>query len=103
MITDLMAQGMAQAGDHLTILAQFDDVDPVAPPGEDRYQWLLGILKWFCMIGGVVAIMIGGAMAGYEKYFSHGEIQSPKKIAGAVIGGVVASTAGVLVSAAWGW
>lgn len=99
MIIDLVAQ----ASDHITYLAQFEDIDSVAPPGEERYRWLLGILKWFCMVAGVVAVLIGGAMAGYEKYFSHGEIQSPKKIGAAVIGGVVASTAGILMQTAWGW
>ncbi|MGO2516853.1 MAG: hypothetical protein ACTH8X_12110 [Corynebacterium variabile] len=102
MIVDLMAQATDHM-DHLTILAQFEDVDPVAPPGEDRYRWLLGIVKWGCMIASICAVLFAGAKFGYEKFFAHGEVQSPKQIGGALVGAVVGSTAFTLMQTAWGW
>ncbi|MGP9725285.1 hypothetical protein ACT3SZ_14850 [Corynebacterium sp. AOP40-9SA-29] len=91
----------AAATDAPHILAQFD-VNTVNPPAADRFSSLLGILKWFCIAAGVAALMLAGAMFGYEKFFAHGEVQSPKKIAAAVAGGIVASSAGAIMQFGWG-
>lgn len=93
---------LAAAADNAPhILAQFD-VNTTTPPAAERFSGLLGIVKWFCIIGGIGALLIAGVKAGYEKYFSHGEVQAPKQILAAVAGGIVASSAGAIMQYAYG-
>lgn len=97
MITEILATATDTAP---VFLAQFD-VNVTPPPEAGRFSTLMGIAKWFCIAAGVVALMIAGAMFGYEKFFSHGEVQSPKKIAAATAGGVIASAAGGIMQFAY--
>lgn len=103
MITEIVAasDGIQYVADAANIYAQFENIDTQTPPGGERWSGLLGIVKWFCIIAGIGAIMIAGAKAGFEKYFSHGEVQAPKQIAAAVAGGVAVSTAGLIMQFAY--
>lgn len=104
MITEILASApdLHFTADALGIYAQFEDPDPVQPPGGERWSGLLGLVKWFCIFGGMAAIMLAGAKAGFEKYFQHGEVQAPKQIAAAIAGGVVVSTAGLIMQFSYG-
>lgn len=93
MITDILATSV----DHVPyILAQYGG-PPVPPPEVGRFETLMNIAKWFCIAAGVCALMFAGALFGYEKFFAHGDVQSPKKIAAATVGGVVVSAAGAIM------
>ncbi|MDN8578301.1 hypothetical protein [Corynebacterium bovis] len=108
MITSLVASGFdpvttaAVVGDHIQILAQVPDLNPQQPPGGEKFISLAGWIKWGVMLASVLALLFAAGKFGYEKYFAHGEVQSPKQVIGALIGGVIGSIATVLMNTVWG-
>ncbi|MGW6728764.1 hypothetical protein ACWF9G_22930 [Nocardia sp. NPDC055029] len=80
-------------------LAQGIDVDitPKAPAGSNGFIEILRIGMWIVLISGIAAIMAGGALLGWEK-FNGGVSVAPKIISGALIGGVIATSAGAIVN-----
>ncbi|WP_433600344.1 hypothetical protein ACQPXH_00275 [Nocardia sp. CA-135953] len=72
-------------------------VTPVAPPGSERFLRLVGWASWFAMIAGVVGIIYGGGKFAWERMHG-GAIESPKIIAGALIGGVFVTISGMLMN-----
>ncbi|MCF4006119.1 hypothetical protein L1O03_02865 [Corynebacterium uropygiale] len=86
----------------IDILANVISTTPVAPPGADRFQWLVSIFTWFCYIAAVLGIVYGGARFAWEKWVRGGDLQAPKIIMGALIGGVVMAIAPSLIAGAMG-
>ena len=87
---------------HAMVLAQEIDVNPTPPPGGDRFLELINMAGWFAMVFGVLALIWGGAMFGWEKWSSHGEAQAPRRVIAAIVGGVIGSVAGPLMAFAVG-
>jgi hypothetical protein len=73
-------------------------VTPQVPPGSERFLKLVGWASWFAMIAGVAGIIYGGGKFAWERMHG-GALESPKIIAGALIGGVFVTTAGALMNA----
>ncbi|MEL4212011.1 hypothetical protein [Corynebacterium bovis] len=92
----------AQVGDHVQVLAQVPDLQPQQPPGGEKLIGLAGWIKWGVGLASLVAVLFAVGKFGYEKYFAHGELVSPKQVIGALIGGVIGSMSTVLMNAAWG-
>ncbi|MBH0775583.1 hypothetical protein IT779_04670 [Nocardia sp. NEAU-351] len=81
-----------------TVVAQVGNPTPEAPPLADKILQFVRFFTWFILLGGVVAIVYAGGRFAWEKW-SGGGLQSPKMVAGAMIGGVVATSAGTIMNA----
>jgi hypothetical protein len=84
-----------------TVLAQIGNPTPEAPPISDKILKMVRYLTWFVLLSGVAAITYAGGRFAWEKW-SGGGLQSPKMVAGAMIGGVVATSAGTIMNAVIG-
>ncbi|MET8650765.1 MULTISPECIES: hypothetical protein [Nocardia] len=83
------------------VLAQIGNPSPEAPPLADKIMQLVRYLTWFVLLSGILAIVYAGGRFAWEKW-SGGGLQSPKMVAGAMIGGVVATSAGTIMNAVVG-
>ncbi|RMI34930.1 hypothetical protein [Nocardia stercoris] len=84
-----------------TVLAQFGNPTPETPPAADKLMKLTRYFTWFSMLSGVSAITYGGGRFAWEKW-NGGGLESPKMVAGAMIGGVTATSAGTIMNAVLG-
>ena len=82
-------------------LAQLGNPTPEAPPIAEKFLQLVRYLTWFVLLAGICAIIYAGGKFAWEKW-SGGGLQSPKMVAGAMIGGVVATSAGTIMNAVIG-
>ncbi|WP_288048073.1 hypothetical protein [Nocardia sp.] len=83
------------------VLAQIANPSPEAPPVADKILQLVQYLTWFVLLSGIIAIVYAGGRFAWEKW-SGGGLESPKMVAGAMIGGVVATSAGTIMNAVIG-
>ncbi|WP_433208345.1 hypothetical protein ACQP1G_09525 [Nocardia sp. CA-107356] len=83
------------------VLAQIGNPTPQAPPVADKILQMVRYFTWFILLAGVTAITYAGGRFAWEKW-SGGGLQSPKMVAGAMIGGVVATSAGTIMNAVIG-
>ncbi|MEV6430646.1 hypothetical protein [Nocardia sp. NPDC051463] len=83
------------------VLAQIGNPSPEAPPNSDKILQMVRYLDWFVLLSGVSGITYAGGRFAWEKW-SGGQLESPKMIAGAMIGGVVATSAGTIMNAVVG-
>ncbi|WP_198428497.1 hypothetical protein [Nocardia bovistercoris] len=88
-------------GDSLVTLAQLGNPTPEAPPLSDKIMQFVRYGTWFAMLSGIVAIVYAGGKFAWEKWQGSG-LESPKMVAGAMIGGVVATSAGTIMNAVIG-
>ncbi|MFC4372575.1 hypothetical protein ACFO5K_00560 [Nocardia halotolerans] len=79
-------------------LAQIGNPTPEAPPLSDKILQLVRYFTWFILLSGVTAITYAGGRFAWEKW-TGGGLQSPKMVAGAMIGGAVATSAGTIMNA----
>ncbi|WP_227996069.1 hypothetical protein [Nocardia australiensis] len=84
-----------------TVYAQIDNPSPEAPPVSDKILQMVRYLTWFVLLSGVTGITYAGGRFAWEKW-SGGALQSPKMVAGAMLGGVVATSAGTIMNAVVG-
>ncbi|MGY4100789.1 hypothetical protein ACW2Q0_14725 [Nocardia sp. R16R-3T] len=84
-------------GDASATLAQIQNPTPQAPPLSDKLLQLVRYLTWFALLSGIVSIIYAGGRFAWEKW-SGSALQSPKMVAGALIGGVVATSAGTIMN-----
>ncbi|MFE3444195.1 hypothetical protein ACFXNW_14285 [Nocardia sp. NPDC059180] len=82
--------------DTVTTLAQVGNPTPEPPPLADKVEQFLGYGTWLAKLSGTISIIYAGGRFAWEKW-SGGALQSPKMIAGALIGGTVATSAGTLM------
>lgn len=82
---------------HAVILA-VDDIQPEAPPGSGQILRLVRYLMWFVMLCGVAAIIYAGGKFGWEKW-NGSTLESPKMVAAAAVGGIIATSASSLMNA----
>ncbi|WP_433685594.1 hypothetical protein [Nocardia sp. CA-119907] len=83
------------------VLAQLGNPTPEAPPVADKILQMVRYFTWFILLAGITAITYAGGRFAWEKW-SGGGLQSPKMVAGAMIGGVVATSAGTIMNAVIG-
>ncbi|WP_327114124.1 hypothetical protein OHB12_33555 [Nocardia sp. NBC_01730] len=88
---------LASVGESITTLAQIGNPTPEAPPLSDKLLQFVRYLTWFALLSGIVSIVYAGGRFAWEKW-TGGALQSPKMIAGAMIGGVVATSAGTIMN-----
>ncbi|MFC9895330.1 hypothetical protein ACFVMC_16730 [Nocardia sp. NPDC127579] len=79
-------------------LAQIGNPAPQAPPIADKFQQMVSYFTWFVLLAGITAIIFAGGRFAWEKW-TGGGLESPKMVAGAMIGGVVATSAGTIMNA----
>ncbi|MFD4432147.1 hypothetical protein [Nocardia sp. NPDC058497] len=80
------------------LVAQLSNPTPQAPPMSDKIVQLVRYFTWFILLSGVIAITYAGGKFAWEKW-TGGGLESPKMIAGAMIGGAVAASAGTIMNA----
>lgn len=83
---------------HDTILAQLGNPTPEAPPASDKILKMVRYLTWLVLLSGVAGITFAGGKFAWEKW-NGGTFDSPKMLAGAMIGGVIATSAGTIMNA----
>lgn len=74
------------------------DLTPEAPPGSNGLLLLGRYGKWLAFLAGLLGIVYGGGRFAVEKW-SGGAVESPKIIAGCLIGGAVVAASGALLNA----
>ena len=74
------------------------NITPEAPPKSDGFLRLVRWLLWGVTLSGVAALIYAGGKFGWEKY-NGGTLESPKIVVGALIGGVIAMSAGTIINA----
>ncbi|WP_216898883.1 hypothetical protein [Nocardia alni] len=86
---------------HELILAQLTNPTPESPPLANKIMQLVHYLTWFALLSGTAAIIYAGGRFAWEKWSGSG-LQSPKMVAGALIGGTVATSAGTIMNSVLG-
>ncbi|MEV2223569.1 hypothetical protein AB0E01_27325 [Nocardia vinacea] len=86
---------------HETVLAQLGNPTPEAPPNSEKILQMVRYLTWFVLLSGVSGITYAGGRFAWEKW-SGGTLESPKMLAGAMVGGVIATSAGTIMNAVVG-
>ncbi|MFF2551318.1 hypothetical protein ACFVUS_09995 [Nocardia sp. NPDC058058] len=84
-----------------SVLAQISNPTPETPPVADKLMKLVRYFTWFVLLSGVMGITYAGGRFAWEKW-SGGGLASPKMVAGAMIGGIIATSAGTIMNAAIG-
>ncbi|MFF0529523.1 MULTISPECIES: hypothetical protein [Nocardia] len=96
-----MSMILMSVGDTYSTLAQIGNPTPEAPPLSDKLMQFVRYATWFALLSGIMSIIYAGGRFAWEKW-SGGALQSPKMVAGAMIGGVVATSAGTIMNAVVG-
>ncbi|WP_406237564.1 hypothetical protein [Nocardia sp. NBC_01009] len=96
-----MSTILMSVADAFTTLAQVGNPTAEAPPLSDKIMQLVRYITWFATLSGVLSIIYAGGHFAWEKW-SGGGLESPKMVAGAMIGGVVATSAGTIMNAVIG-
>lgn len=87
----------ASVVDAVSVYAQVSDPTPEAPPLADKIMEFVRYATWLAILSGTVSIVYAGGRFAWEKWSGSG-LQSPKMVAGAMIGGVVATSAGTIMN-----
>ncbi|MGW4368087.1 hypothetical protein ACWEKT_20830 [Nocardia takedensis] len=80
------------------IVAQEITITPSSPPGSDLIVNLVNYLAWLVSLAGIAALIYAGGKFGWER-FHGGSVESPKIIAAAMAGGILATSAGPIMNA----
>ncbi|GAB4586880.1 hypothetical protein [Nocardia sp. IFM 10818] len=80
------------------LLAQVFNPTPETPPVADKLMRLVRYFTWFVLLSGTLAIIYAGGRFAWEKW-SGSALQAPKQVAGALVGGVIATSAGTIMNA----
>ncbi|MRH87305.1 hypothetical protein GFY24_07485 [Nocardia sp. SYP-A9097] len=82
-----------------TILGQgVGNPTPEAPPASEKLLKLVRYFTWFVLLSGIMGITYAGGKFAWEKW-TGGGLESPKMVAGAMIGGIIATSAGTIMNA----
>ncbi|RDI67884.1 hypothetical protein [Nocardia pseudobrasiliensis] len=92
---------MILAALHDTVLAQLGNPTPETPPVADKLMKLVRYFTWFVLLSGVLGIVYAGGRFAWDKWTGGGS-QAPRMVAGAMIGGIVATSAGTIMNAVIG-
>ncbi|GAB2688168.1 hypothetical protein BJY24_004664 [Nocardia transvalensis] len=83
------------------VLAQVGNPTPEAPPASEKLLKLVRYFTWFVLLSGIMGITYAGGKFAWEKW-TGGGLESPKMVAGAMIGGIIATSAGTIMNAVIG-
>ncbi|GGK62021.1 hypothetical protein [Nocardia camponoti] len=89
---------LTSVAETVTVYAQVGNPTPEAPPLADKIMQMVQYVTWFAMLSGILAITVAGGKLAWEK-ITGSAMESPKMIAGAMIGGVVATSGGTIMNA----
>ncbi|MGV9836468.1 hypothetical protein ACWDUL_20095 [Nocardia niigatensis] len=89
--TDFITTVLAQAGN-------IGKVDPTPPPESGRYTTILSWVLWAAVIAAVGAIIVAGAMLGYQRWSGGGGGDAQQKLVGAMISAALIASAGTIVN-----
>lgn len=84
--------------DTLTVLAQQVNITPEPPPGSQGLIKIVNYLAWFVMLSGIASLIYAGGRFGWERW-QGGQLESPKIVLGALVGGIIATSAGTIMTA----
>ncbi|MGI5220550.1 hypothetical protein [Nocardia carnea] len=87
----------ASVVDAVSVYAQVSNPTPEPPPLADKIMEFVRYATWLAILSGTVSIVYAGGKFAWEKW-SGSSMQSPKMVAGAMIGGVVATSAGTIMN-----
>lgn len=90
---------LSALADSMSVLAQQITVNPTRPPGGDKLTNLVGYLSWLVMLAGIAALIYAGGKFGWERWHG-GAVESPKIVFAALVGGIIATSAGAIMNAA---
>ncbi len=82
---------------HELILSQIMNPTPETPPVADKFMKLVRYFTWFMLLSGTVGIIYAGGRFAWEKW-QGGRLESPKMVAGALVGGVLITSAGTIMN-----
>jgi hypothetical protein len=82
---------------HELLTAQVDNPVPEPPPISEPILKIAHYFTWLVLLSGVMGITYAGGRFAWEKW-NDGPLASPKMVAGGMIGGVVATSAGTLMN-----
>ncbi|MFI6956641.1 hypothetical protein ACIBJI_24640 [Nocardia sp. NPDC050408] len=80
------------------VLAQQVNITPKPPPGSEKLINVVNYLSWLVMLAGIAALIYAGGKFGWER-FHGGSLESPKIVLGALVGGVISTSAGLIMQA----
>ncbi|MET7772091.1 hypothetical protein [Nocardia sp. NPDC005366] len=80
------------------VLAQEITITPTAPPRSGLIINLVNYLAWLVSLAGIAALIYAGGKFGWERWHG-GSVESPKIIAAAMFGGILATSAGPIMNA----
>ncbi|MBU3062351.1 hypothetical protein KO481_12540 [Nocardia sp. NEAU-G5] len=86
---------------YTTVLAQIGNPTPETPPVADKLLKMVHYFTWFTLLSGVSAVTYGGGRFAWEKW-NGGSLESPKMVAGAMIGGATVTSAGTIMNSVIG-
>ncbi len=77
---------------------QITQISPEAPPGSNGLLKLMRWLMWVVLLAGIAGIIYGGGRFAWERW-NGGALESPKIVIGALVGGVIATSAAAIMNA----
>ncbi|NKY43602.1 hypothetical protein [Nocardia cerradoensis] len=83
--------------DSIAVLAQQIPITPEAPPGSAGLTKVVNWLAWAVMLAGIAALIYAGGKFGWERWHG-GAVESPKIVLGALVGGIIATSAGSIMT-----
>ncbi|PPI93961.1 MULTISPECIES: hypothetical protein [Nocardia] len=83
--------------DSIAVLAQQIPITPQPPPGSEGLTKVVNWLAWAVMLAGIAALIYAGGKFGWERWHG-GAVESPKIVLGALVGGIIATSAGSIMT-----
>ncbi|MGW0251101.1 hypothetical protein ACWDYH_31180 [Nocardia goodfellowii] len=91
--------GTALLLDAYSVLAQGDiKISPKPPPESGRLLNIVNYISWLAMLAGIASLIYAGGKFGWER-FHGGALESPKIVLGALVGGILSTSAGGIMNA----
>ncbi|MFB7718213.1 hypothetical protein [Nocardia sp. NPDC056100] len=79
------------------LLAQQVNITPEPPPGSQGLLKIVNWLSWFVMLAGIAALIYAGGKFAWERWHG-GAVEAPKIVLGALVGGIIATSAGTIMT-----
>ncbi|MGB6244609.1 hypothetical protein [Gordonia sp. (in: high G+C Gram-positive bacteria)] len=75
------------------------EVNPVAPPGANKFMTLVSWVSWGATIAAVCAMLVAGGKFGWDRHQGTADSEAAGKVGKTLIGCVVIAVAGAVVGA----
>ncbi|WP_194817927.1 hypothetical protein [Nocardia sp. XZ_19_385] len=73
-------------------------ITPKPPPEAGKLLNIINYIAWIAMLAGVASLIYAGGKFGWERWHG-GALESPKIVLGALVGGILSTTAGGIMNA----